>query len=98
MKQFKTYRDIRKRALVMGLPLNALAIMMLSVVGSLLVIIFSFSFFMVLLVVVFNGGLFFGMSYLHAHPEVLHLSNPYPKLVTGKPAGLLKNVYQNYQG
>jgi len=44
MKKFEVYKNIRKRAVIFGLPISLFALMMVSILVSLLVIIFSFSF------------------------------------------------------
>ncbi len=43
MKTFIPYKNIRKRAMILGLPLALFALQMISVIASLLLIIFSFS-------------------------------------------------------
>ncbi len=93
MKKYCTYRDIRKRALVMGLPLSSLAIMMISIVGSLLFIIFSFSLIAVLSAFAINASLFMGLSYMVSNPGLFIFSNPFPKIITNKKDNLLH--YEN---
>ena len=57
MKRFEVYRNIRKKALIWGLPISLFALMMVAVIASLLVIIFSFSFAVVISVFILNAGL-----------------------------------------
>ena len=45
MKKFIPYKNIRKRAMILGLPLSFFALQMISVIASLMLIIFSFSLF-----------------------------------------------------
>ena len=44
MKRYDVYRNMRKRAVIFGLPISLFALMMVSILASLLIIIFSFSF------------------------------------------------------
>jgi hypothetical protein len=57
MKRFGVYRNIRRKALIWGLPISLFALMMVAVIASLLVIIFSFSFAVVISVFILNTGL-----------------------------------------
>ncbi|MEO2051992.1 MAG: hypothetical protein ABGX00_09485, partial [Allomuricauda sp.] len=58
MKHFKVYRNIRKRAIIMGLSISLFALMMVSVIGSLLIIIFSFHFGVIVGLLLFNALLY----------------------------------------
>ena len=62
MKRFEVYKNIRKRAVIFGLPISLFALMMISIVASLLVIIFSFSFGIVIGVLVFNATLYIALD------------------------------------
>jgi hypothetical protein len=84
MKRFEVHRNIRKSATIMGLSLNLFAIMMMAVIGSLLVIIFSFSFSVVLSTIAFNVLLFFALSYFNNNTELFHLKNIFPKTISNK--------------
>lgn len=59
MKRYEVYRNIRKRAMVMGLPISFFAMMMVSVICSLLIIIFSFGFGVIVGLLLANA-LFYG--------------------------------------
>ncbi|WP_026813333.1 hypothetical protein [Arenibacter certesii] len=54
MKKFDVYRNIRKRAVIFGLPISLFALIMVSIIVSLLVIIFSFSFRLIIVALIFN--------------------------------------------
>ncbi len=84
MKRFEVHRNIRKRATIMGLSLNLFAIMMMVVIGSLLVIIFSFSLSVLLSTIVFNILLFFSLSYFNNNLDLFHLKNIFPKTISNK--------------
>ena len=58
MKKYEVYKNIRKRAVLFGLPLSLFALMMCSILCSLMIIIFSFSLLMVIGVPVLNAGLY----------------------------------------
>lgn len=58
MKKFEVYRNIRKRAMIFGLPISLFALQILSIIGSLMVMIFSFSMVMILGAIVLNTILY----------------------------------------
>ncbi|MCR9229346.1 MAG: hypothetical protein NXH90_18150 [Flavobacteriaceae bacterium] len=84
MKRYEIYKDIRKRAVIMGLPISLFALMMTSVIGSLLFIIFSFSFFVIISVFLFNGGLYVVLTQLTKHPALLHFKKVFPTTISNK--------------
>lgn len=84
MKKYEIYKDIRKRAVIMGLPISLFTLMMTSVIGSLLFIIFSFSFSVIILVFLFNGGLYVVLTQLTKHPAVLHFKKVFPTTISNK--------------
>lgn len=84
MKRYEVYRNIRKRATIMGLSLNLFAIMMMAVIGSLLVIIFSFGLSVLLSTIVSNILLFFSLSYFNNNPDLFQLKNIFPKTISNK--------------
>lgn len=94
MKKFEVYKNIRKRAVIMGLPISLFALMMTSVIGSLLFIIFSFSFTVIVLVFVFNATLYVVLTQLTKHPDLLHIKKVFPQTISNKKAciaGILEN-------
>jgi type IV secretory pathway VirB3-like protein len=84
MKTFKIYKNIRKRAMIMGLPISLFALMMTVVIGSLLFIIFSFGFSVIIVVFLFNGALYIALSHLTKNPSVLHLRKVFPQTISNK--------------
>lgn len=84
MKRYEVYRNIRKKALIYGLPITFFAIMMLSVVGSLLVIIFSFSLNMILSVAIANLFLYFLLTRMTANPRLLNIRRNFPQMISNK--------------
>ena len=81
MKQYEIYRNIRKRAVIFGLPISLFALMMISVVASLLVIIFSFSFGIIIGVIVLNMGLYIALIRVTNNPQLFHFSKPFPQKI-----------------
>ncbi|WP_299546989.1 hypothetical protein [Seonamhaeicola sp.] len=84
MKRYKVYKDIRKRAVIMGLPISLFALMMTSVIGSLLFIIFSFNLLVIILVFIFNGGLYTALTQLSKHSALLHFKKVFPTTICNK--------------
>jgi len=89
MKQYETYRNIRKRAVIFGLPISLFAIMMISIVASLLVIIFSFSFGIIIGVIILNMGLYIALIRITNSPQLFHFSKPFPQILSNKKPTLL---------
>jgi len=94
MKRFEIYRNIRKKALIWGLPISLFALMMVAVIASLLVIIFSFSFAIVIGVFVFNAGLYIGLTRIANIPRYFEFTSVFPKNITNKKSSLF-NYDQN---
>ena len=84
MKRFEIYRNIRKKALIYGLPVPLFALMMLSIIGSLLVIIFSFSLMIIIAAVLWNLVLFFTLTRITANPQLLNQRKVFPVLISNK--------------
>lgn len=84
MKRYEVYKNIRKRALIMGLPISLFALMMLAVIGSLLFIIFSFSFYGVVGVFIVNVMLYMALTNLTCNPALLHFKKVFPHSVSNK--------------
>ena len=84
MKKFEIYKNIRKRAVIMGLPISLFALMMVSVIASLLFIIFSFSFSVIIVVFVFNAMLYMALTRLTRHPALLHFKKVFPGSISNK--------------
>ncbi len=84
MKRYEVYKNIRKRAMIMGLPISLFALMMTAIIGSLLFIIFSFSFAVIISVFVLNATLYVVLTHLTRHPALLHFKKVFPKAVSNK--------------
>ena len=84
MKQFEVYRNIRKKALIYGLPVTLFALMMLGVLASLLAIIFSFSLLTITVAVSLNLVVYVFFIRLAANPQLLHLRKVFPTLISNK--------------
>ena len=84
MKKYEVYKNIRKQAMIMGLPISLFALLMVSVIGSLLVIIFSFSLFVILSVLIFNFGLYVVLTYITNKPIASQLQKVFPATISNK--------------
>lgn len=89
MKRFEVYRNIRKKALIWGLPVPLFALMMIAVVGSLLVIIFSFSFLMIMSVFFLNACLYTILIRISNKPQLLQIPGVFPGIISNKKSTLL---------
>ncbi|MEQ8419323.1 MAG: hypothetical protein RIB64_04895 [Arenibacter algicola] len=89
MKKYPVYRNIRKRAMIFGLPLMLFALQMTSVIGSLMFIIFSFNLVAIVSAIVFNMLLFVALSYCHNNPTLFHLKKVFPDTINNKRASCL---------
>ena len=84
MKRYEIYRNIRKKALIYGLPVPLFALMMLSIIGSLLMIIFSFSLMIIIAAVLWNLVLYFILIRITANPQLLNQRKVFPVLISNK--------------
>jgi len=73
----------------MGLPLMMFALQMTSIIGSLLIIIFSFSLGAIISAIIFNILLFVSFSFCHNNPTVFHLKKVFPHTINNKRASHL---------
>ncbi|QCX00594.1 hypothetical protein FGM00_10935 [Aggregatimonas sangjinii] len=89
MKKFEVYKNIRKRAVIFGLPISLFALMMISVIASLLVIIFSFGFAIILGVLVFNGMLYIGLTKFANNPQLLQFFKVFPNSISNKKSSAI---------
>ncbi len=92
MKQYSIYRNIRKRALIFGLPLTLFAFQMVSVIGSLMVIIFSFGLGSILGALFWNPMLYMVLTKVAHQPQLLQLGNPFPNHISNR-----KNSFLTYE-
>lgn len=93
MKKFEIYKNIRKSAMIMGLPISLFALMMTSIIGSLLLIIFSFSFVVIVSVFVINAALYIALTQITKHPALLHFQKVFPQTISNK-----KSSHLHYEG
>ena len=84
MKTFEVYKNIRKQAVIMGLPIALFALMMTVVIGSLLFIIFSFGFPVIIAVFVFNLMLYMVLTHFARYPSLLHFKKVFPQTISNK--------------
>ena len=89
MKTFEIYKNIRKRAMIMGLPISLFAVMMTAVIGSLLFIIFSFSFFAIIGILVCNAGLYIALTQMARNPALFYFQRVFPDTISNKKTSLL---------
>ncbi|OBX24696.1 hypothetical protein LX77_03625 [Gelidibacter algens] len=84
MKKFEVYKNIRKRAVIFGLPISLFALMMVAILGSLLVIIFSFSFALIISILIFNAALYIGLIRITNNPQLFQLAKAFPSIISNK--------------
>jgi len=92
MRSYQVYRNIRKGALIWGLPISLFALLMVSIVASLLVIIFSFSLMMVLGLFAWNGCLFMSLNKMNNNPGLFNFRKVFPKSISNKKDNILSHV------
>lgn len=96
MRSYEVYRNIRKGALIWGLPLSLFALLMVSVVASLLIIIFSFSLIMVLALSFWNAALSIGLNKMNNSSRILYIRKVFPKSISNKKDNILNHVEDQY--
>ncbi|MCG2462852.1 hypothetical protein K8352_18965 [Flavobacteriaceae bacterium F89] len=84
MKKFEVYKNIRKQAIIFGLPISLFALMMISIVASLLVIIFSFSFGIIIGALLFNSALYIALVRITSKPPFFQIKKVFPKIISNK--------------
>ena len=84
MKKFEVYRNIRKQAVIFGLPISLFAVMMIMIVLSLLVIIFSFSFGMIVGILLVNASLYIVLTRITNNPHSFQWARPFPHSISNK--------------
>lgn len=87
MRSYLIYRSIRQKAILYGLSIERFALFMSSVILSLLVIIFSFGFLMVIFTMIWNSGLYIGLLRVKIFPPKGISSRP-PDFISCKQLGL----------
>ncbi|NDV17666.1 hypothetical protein GO009_16735 [Muricauda sp. TY007] len=84
MKVYSVYKHIRKRAMIMGLTISLFALMMVSVIASLLIIIFSFSFGVIVGLLVFNALLYGALARWVKKPFEISFGTGFPAVISNK--------------
>jgi len=84
MKRYEVYKNIRKQAVIFGLPISLFAILMVFIVASLLAIIFSFSFAMIIGVLLFNATAYIAMTHITNNPQLIQMERAFPKIISNK--------------
>ncbi|MAO36483.1 MAG: hypothetical protein CMP12_11370 [Zunongwangia sp.] len=84
MKKFDVYKNIRKKAVIFGLPISLFALMMVAILASLLIIIFSFSFGIIIGVLVLNAVLYIVLTRITINPQLFQMAKAFPKIISNK--------------
>ncbi len=92
MKTYKIYKDIRKGARIWGLPISLFALLMLSILASLLIIIFSFGIMVIILAVGWNLCWYAGLLRMSYHKNLFDFNKVFPNCISNKPDNLLNHV------
>lgn len=87
MKSYTVYRNIRREAMIFGLPVNSFAIQAGSVIASLLLIIFAFKLLLLFVLVVWNLGLYVSLLRLRSFPFMLSAGS-LPVIISNKKTGI----------
>lgn len=92
MRKYKIYKDIRKGARIWGLPISLFALMILSILASLLIIIFSFSLLVIILAMVWNLCWYVGLTKTASDKSLLDFNKVFPDCISNKQDNLLNHV------
>ena len=84
MKKFEIYKNIRKQAVIFGLPISLFALMMVVILASLLIIIFSFSFGIIIGLLVFNAALYIALTRITHNPQIFQMTKAFPRIISNK--------------
>tara|TARA_R110000868_G_scaffold282651_1_gene542969 strand:+ start:231 stop:509 length:279 start_codon:yes stop_codon:yes gene_type:complete len=84
MKKYEVYKNIRKRAVIFGLPISLFALMMVSILASLLIIIFSFSFGLIMGILIFNAALYVALTRITNNPQLFQITKTFPRIISNK--------------
>jgi uncharacterized membrane protein len=84
MKKFEVYRNIRKQAVIFGLPISLFALMMVAILASLLVVIFSFSFVLIIGILIINAALYIALTRISNNPQLFQMANAFPNIISNK--------------
>jgi len=84
MRKYEVYKNIRKGAMIWGLPISLFAIMMLSILASLLIIIFSFSLLVIIGAILWNGTMYIVLTKITSNAITLNINRVFPKIISNK--------------
>lgn len=84
MKRYEVYKNIRKGAMIWGLPISLFAMMMLLILGSLLIIIFSFSLWVIIGAFVLNGTFYIVLTKIARKAKTINIVKVFPKIISNK--------------
>lgn len=70
--------------MIMGLPISLFALMMVSVIGSLLIVIFSFHFGVIVGLLLCNALLFGALAQWAKKPQLLSVQKIFPHTISNK--------------
>ncbi|UII80098.1 hypothetical protein [Flagellimonas sp. CMM7] len=92
MKKYEVYKNIRKGAMIWGLPISLFAMMMLSILASLLVIIFSFSLVVIIVAMLWNTTLYVVLTKTALKGISVNFNTVFPKIISNKKENLTHYV------
>ncbi|MEO0527493.1 MAG: hypothetical protein AAFZ89_09715 [Bacteroidota bacterium] len=84
MKRYEVYKNIRKGAMIWGLPISLFAMMMLVILGSLLIIIFSFSLWVNIGAFLLNGTFYIVLTKIARKAITINIVKVFPKIISNK--------------
>jgi type IV secretory pathway VirB3-like protein len=84
MKRYEVYKNIRKQAVIFGLPISLFALMMVSILASLMIIIFSFSFVMIIGILIFNAALYVVLTHITNNSQLFQMGKAFPQIISNK--------------
>ncbi|WP_083852498.1 hypothetical protein [Galbibacter marinus] len=84
MKRYEIYKNIRKQAIIFGLPLSMFVIMMICIICSLLLIIFSFSFTLIMSLLVGNSVLYLLLLRFSTTAQHFQFSAVFPSSISNR--------------
>ena len=92
MRKYEVYKNIRKGAMIWGLPISLFAMMMLSILTSLLVIIFSFSLVVIIITMLWNCTMYIVLTKIARKAISLNFNMVFPKIISNKKENLTHYV------
>lgn len=84
MKSYEVYKNIRKGALIAGLPLSMFGVVMAFIILSLMMLIFGFSLIILLALIIANGVVYVICIQLVNNPNITNFQKIFPRLISNK--------------